>query len=122
MIPKATIVHQIKNRTRIQIPSRKNSTLFFTQAKEVLSRCGGVKKVESNPLSGTLLFLYHNNFDEIVSYAKLNKLFEIEKQTNAINPDTPRKPLFERISEFDQMIQKSTQGKWNMNTLSAKLL
>jgi len=83
MLPEAFITHFISGRVRIKVPSKKGDDAFFLSMKERFSNFPGVRAIEINPMTGSLLILH--SFDpesldvkEIKAYVELNSLFRLE--------------------------------------------
>ena len=122
MTPKAHISHQMKQRTRIRIPSHRHSVSFFTELEQKLSRHENVEKVQSNPVTASVLIIHRGDFNEIATFSKSHHLFVIEKE---IRPETPKSnepwinSIAEKITNLDQALKGSTQNRWDLPTASA---
>jgi copper chaperone CopZ len=57
MSTEARITHRTPERLRLKIPSRKGDYPYFDSLRRQLSNLPGVKSVEVNPMTGSLLFL-----------------------------------------------------------------
>lgn len=119
MIPSAYIAHQMEHRTRIRIPSRRNSISFFSGLERELSLFDGVEKVQSNPRSASVLVTHKGAFDAIASFSKSHNLFIIKKEKQSGSTEPWTYPISERISELDQRLKASTRGRWDIPTVSA---
>lgn len=53
-----TVVHALPGRVRLKIPRVKENPELARQAQEKLSQVPGIKEVEANPATGSLLILY----------------------------------------------------------------
>jgi Heavy metal associated domain 2 len=112
MLPTSVVVHDMPGRTRMRISAERNNEQFFAQAQETLMNCEGVSKVETNPLTGSILILHSSGIDEIKDFAERENLFAVQTANNS----APR-PLFKRLSialnSFDTRIAEMTEGQLN---------
>lgn len=86
MIPDARINHQTSERLRLKIPSRKGDTLYFLTLKQELSKYDGLKKIDVNHVTSSILIVHTEaDFNEIIHYAEEKKLFKIDKSVVPAN-------------------------------------
>ena len=101
----------------MRISAERNNEQFFVHAQESLKRCEGVSKVETNPLTGSILILHSSSIEEIKEFAEREALFVIQK---ANNPAT--RPLFEQVStglkSLDTRVADMTGGQINGKELA----
>lgn len=93
MLPLAHISHRTRGRVRIKIPSRKGDREYFTGLKERFSGFEGIKTIEVNALTGSMLVIHDLDSERIAGYATANNLFNLQG-ANAY----PRR-LQQRVSE-----------------------
>jgi hypothetical protein len=112
MLPTSIVAHEMPGRTRMRIPAERKNEQFFAQAEESLKRCEGVSKVETNPLTGSILILHSSSIEEIKEFAEKEDLFVIQTANNSAAP-----PLSEQIStglkSFDTRVAEMTSGRFD---------
>ncbi len=129
MLPEAFITHFISGRVRIKIPSKKGDETFFLSMKERFSNFPGVQKIETNPLTGSLLILHSFDpelldFKQIKAYTELNSLFRLEgaapgEKGASLNI---RKQFEETCQGFNEKMKGLTSGEIDLPTLAFLLL
>ncbi|MGO9611511.1 MAG: HMA2 domain-containing protein [Dissulfurispiraceae bacterium] len=79
MLPNAYISHQTMGRLRVKIPSKKGAEGYFTSLKERLLGIEGVRTVETNPLTGSVLLVHGMDVRTIAEFAAANNLFSLQE-------------------------------------------
>jgi len=77
-IPDAYLIHSIKGRTRVKIPTRKGNTVYFNYMVDKLSKFDFIEKIEANPLTGSLLVFHTGDFKKIAQKAEENQIFKLK--------------------------------------------
>lgn len=77
MVPVARMTHNIKGRMRIKVLPRKGDRGYFTSLASDLLKIDGIKNVETNPITGSVLILHETETDKIVDYANEKGLFRL---------------------------------------------
>jgi hypothetical protein len=75
-IPHAYIIHRGPGRLRVKIPSKKGDTAYFSELKKLLAHCKGVKEYETNPVTGSVLFVREVDIKAVMEFAEGNHLFK----------------------------------------------
>jgi hypothetical protein len=85
--PAAQISHLSARRLRIRVPERRRDTAFFATAAERISAWADVKRVETNPLTASIL-IHCSDTQKLFADAAVaaEDLFEIDFD-NALNSD-----------------------------------
>lgn len=129
MLPEAFITHLISGRVRIKIPSKKGDEAFFFSMKERFSNFPGVRQIEINPLTGSLLILHSYDREsldmkQINAYTELNSLFRLEG--GAPGGKGPSLNIRGRFGEtfhgFNEKTKELTGGEVDLPTLAFLLL
>ena len=76
----ATIVHQLPGRMRVRIARAQNDREFFAQVRQVFGNMQGIRSVETNYLTGSILFQYTGEPHEIEQTAAREGLFKIRRE------------------------------------------
>ena len=61
----------------MKIPSKKGDTAYFSELKKLLAHCQGVKEYETNPVTGSVLFVREVDIKAITEFAEGNHLFRL---------------------------------------------
>jgi len=77
MLPDAYLSHQTSERLRLKIPSKKGDIAYFSSLRNEFSKNQGIKGVEVNPLTGSVLFIHNANKDSITQHAEAKSLFRL---------------------------------------------
>ena len=117
MKAKAQRVHNLPGRTRFKISERRGDKAFFQEISELLRKCPSISKVESNPLTGSLLLHYLGDIDSEPIQAALNALDEIVEIELSAPPVARR--LRDDTIEVDQAIQRFSRGALDLSTATA---
>jgi len=65
-LPVAVVSHRTGGRLRIKVPSKRRDSAFFTSLAERLSAFEGVRSVEVNPLTGSVLINHESEAERII--------------------------------------------------------
>jgi Heavy metal associated domain 2 len=76
-IPHAYISHQGPGRLRVKIPSKKGDSVYFSELKKLLTQCKGVTEYETNPVTGSVLFVHGVDIKAVMEFAEGNHLFKL---------------------------------------------
>ncbi len=122
---KATIVHAIPGRVRVRLDRSLRSPVFMHTLVDALSQVEGVRRVQANPSTGSLLLLYD---PQLLSLEQLYQAARAADVTLVI-PATPAAPdsagelttLAQRINSaigrLDQTVFGFTGGTLDLRTL-----
>ncbi len=116
MLPNAFISHQSKGRMRIKVPSKKRDTRYLTELKGLISGGEGIRSVEVNPLTGSVLIIHDLDGRGITGYVKNSNLLSFE----GLNFKGREKPgIQRRITEtyqsLDNLLMTSTGGELDIS-------
>ena len=73
----SSYVHALEGRLRIKVPELKGSSLKARDIEGHLGLCPGVEEVSANPVTGSVLVMYHPRLigqDEIILALQRNRL------------------------------------------------
>ena len=79
MTPAAVIAHQLPNRTRLRIPSKRGDAPFFASLGQRLAELPGVEWARTNAVAGSVVFEHAREFDAIASDAARDGIFELQR-------------------------------------------
>jgi hypothetical protein len=99
-------------RLRLKIPARKGDPAYFTALAQAFSECPGIRNVEVNPETGSVLFLHSADPDAIVAYAEGKELFRIFE--NANRPVHVSTGVKAKYRELDEKVKRATGGEWDV--------
>jgi len=75
----AFVVHELPGRLRLRIPEKRSDSAFFAGLAERLTECPGVRSIEINALTGSIL-LFHaaeTSAVDVARYAEQAALFSV---------------------------------------------
>ena len=117
MIPKAYMSHQLESRVRLYLPFEKGNTLAFELIEEKLPECGEVERVQTNPLTGSVLIHHRRNLPEVIRFSQAHELFEVDQTLEHHQNWT--QDLMEKLGEIDKRLIAATEGDLNLASLAA---
>jgi len=120
MLPEAYISHQTPERLRIKIPSKKGDERYLTHLKELFSALEGIEAVESNSVTGSILFLHKASGERIAEYGLANNLFRL-KGLNA-SPARLQQRISGTFKGADNRLKAFTGGEIDMGGLAFLIL
>lgn len=89
----AYISHALPGRVRIKVPDRRGDTDFFSRIEDRLGGIDGIAKLQTNPLTGSILIEHHTApLDRVFEAAQREALFTLQA------PDDPGEPPPEAAS------------------------
>jgi hypothetical protein len=104
----AHIVHHIPGRLRLKVPGAKGNAIFMDQVQAALGSVDGVREIEVNPVTGSVLVHYdpeafENFHDNVHDHATRNNLF-------AVQPVEPvRRPKVTEVDEAMEALEEEAQ-------------
>lgn len=120
MLPKALIVHQIRDRVRLRINERKDDPEFFEQIRDQLVSISVIKEVEINSTTASILLLHpSSHWSEVETKLRELKLFEIVKH---IEQDPALSHLMSSVSKIEKRISDFSSGSIDLRTLAFIIL
>ncbi len=111
----AFLRHKLDGRVRIKIPSKKKNVSYFLVLKEHIYQCRGVKSVNINPTTGSVL-IHFTNFEELIIFLNKSNLLILKDNQNA--PLEFYETVSSTFSELDKLMLKVTGGKINLGSLA----
>jgi hypothetical protein len=120
-LPEAFVAHVSHGRVRIKIPAKKNDRDYFSQLKKFLEPWPGIKKVETNPLTGSVLVLHTldlKNSDEIKTVSNYSEMLGLFKVAPTETSNTPvARSLAGGFAGLNQSVKGVTAGAVDLPTL-----
>lgn len=99
---------------RVKIPSKKGDTDFFAHTTEALSGLAGVRQMETNTLTGSILFVHETETEQLLRHISERGLFILSRRTNTGGQTFIAKKVTETYQEFNRKITSSTEGFANI--------
>jgi hypothetical protein len=106
MIPEAIVCHSTPGRFRIKVPSRKGNAAYFSNLKDHFTRFAGVKEVEANAVTGSVVLLHAADIKTISVFAEEQSLFRLIKLETA-TPALSRN-VVKAFRDFDKGVKRFT--------------
>jgi hypothetical protein len=75
MLPAAHLIHRTRDRLRLRVPSRRGQTSYFEQLVDSLADLPGVERIETNPVTGSVLLSPAIDVAPLAQHAERNGLF-----------------------------------------------
>ena len=114
-LPQARIAHRMTDRVRFRIPDRKGDTDYFADAARRLADRFQPRRLEANPGTGSLLVVDEElDIDAVISFARTEKLFQLE----AVHPAPLARSATEPLRGLSAMLKESTLGHLDLPTLA----
>jgi hypothetical protein len=88
MITPAHIAHHIPGRARFLIPDKRGDAQYFAWLADEFSRIDSVRKVKTNPDTGSLTVEFTDDLSDLVQSARAHDLFSVDPD-QATQSETP---------------------------------
>jgi hypothetical protein len=112
-IPEATIKHRLPGRLRLCIPARKGDLSYFKTVETRLREVSAWKKINSSPLTGSLVIEDDTlDMDAVSDAAESNALFSVQVSAIAHKPFAKR--IVDSISGFNHWIKSLSDGSLDL--------
>jgi hypothetical protein len=115
MLPSATILHTLQDRTRFHIPSRKGDAVFFAAVEKNLASHPQVHQVIANPLTGSVLVRHNMVLADLTRYAQDQQLFTLQAEEPAAS--RVLNLASDSIDQVDHLVRRTTQGAFDLTEL-----
>lgn len=118
--PNAYLSHELPQRLRLYIPSKKNVPRYFSEIKNKLSEKHTIDGIKVNAKTGSVLIFHQSSIDDIANFAGKHHLFIIrKKQTGTIKPlSSPSRKLARKFAQIDFEINRESRGSLDLTTLT----
>jgi hypothetical protein len=114
--PSAVIVHKTGERMRIRIPEKKKDEKFFHQSAELFKGAPGVRSVQSNPLTASILLKGDlsdpNGIAEHVSSSTILRLDTAENRKIPL-----RKRIYRSFDRGNRLLKESSREELDLPLL-----
>lgn len=105
MIPEAIVCHSSPGRFRFKVPSRKGDAAYFSNLKDHFAHLDGVKEVEANALTGSVVFIHAADLKAISAFAEEHSIFRLIK----LESGTPlSRNVVKSFRDFDKRVKRFT--------------
>jgi uncharacterized protein YdcH (DUF465 family) len=118
MLPKSAISHSAYGRTRFRLASKRREDAFFARIAERLQQLDGVKRVEVNPATGSVLVHHQLPLAELTRQAQQQSLFRVDDAPAERLSDSVRR----QFSILDGEISRLTNSRLDLQDLALLLL
>jgi hypothetical protein len=114
--PAAKVVHRTSTRTRLRTRGMKGNVEYFTQIQTALRAMEGVRSVQINPLTESILIEHEKPIDPLLQEAEGRGYLQLETTEAQLPPYLER--LGHALRESDENLEQATTGKVNLDTLA----
>ena len=116
MPPVAHISHHTTGRLRIKIPSKKGDSTYLNSLKEHFSGLEGIRDLQFNPTTGSVLILHTLDNQTIAEYAKAKRIFSLTGGNSF--PDGLHLRVTETFKGMNNQVKVLTSGEINIGSLA----
>jgi hypothetical protein len=106
MIPEAVLSHTTPGRLRVKVPSRKGDAAYFSVLKEHFAHFEGVKQVEANALTSSVLLIHSADLKALAAFAEEHALFKLRKLGPQASSFSGK--FAGAFSDFDRRVKRLT--------------
>lgn len=116
MAASAYVVHRMRGRTRVRIPSQKAHPEYFAVLEKALLECPGVQGITTSAVTGSVVVQHEADLDAVVQFAADRGLFRVEP----LNPESDQllAGIHDRLGVLDAQLKDRTEGQWGLGSLS----
>lgn len=82
MTPEAYVSHRSLRRVRIKVPAKRGDETYFTRLRDSFEGCEGIKTIDVNPVTGSILFTHTIDFKILKEYAAEKNLFTLKMNSS----------------------------------------
>jgi hypothetical protein len=118
--PPARLCHSSAGRLRLRVDAHKRDDRFFAEAKRQIETWPGVRRVEVNPLTGSVLILFEESAaapGEIERRARESGLFAVESSAAERKRMPPAEAAVERVRRLDERLREWTGGAGDLRSV-----
>jgi hypothetical protein len=119
VIPTATLAHCTSDRVRLRVHAKRGDASYFDRLHEALSQCPGIRQLDVNPLTGSVVLHHSLEVDDIAGFGRANDLFELDGSPDG--GEAPLTRLRQAFAGIDGRLVESTQGRVDLATLGFAL-
>ena len=116
MLPDAHVCHRTPDRLRIKIPSRKGDEAYFSSLTAHFSGLPGIKSLQANPLTGSVLFISGIEPRRIADHGETNQLFKLRDVSPASGPLTHK--VAGDFHKLNSQVKRYTGGEIDLPGLA----
>ena len=116
--PKAHLIHRMHGRARFRIRGHRNDQGYFDTVADRMRRVPGVRDVDTNATTGSVLIQHEGGLDEVVEAmmgdSELGKLIEFVLQSPPV-----ANRLRTEIMAMDNAVQRFSGGNVDLKTVAS---
>jgi hypothetical protein len=101
-------------RIRIRIPSKKGDGDFFVHLSDVLSDIAGIRHIETNPLTGSILFIHDADTQQFLQHVRERGHFDLPSRGQRGGQTYLSQKVAETYQDLNKKITTSTEGFANI--------
>ena len=115
-LPSARITHSTNRRLRIKVPEKRRDMAFFEVVRGRLAAWQSVERVETNPLTGSILIYFSDLERLLLEAAEKNDFLDIDFGASA----PPAGPVVTRAAVRSFATSDSVLRNWTANALDMR--
>jgi hypothetical protein len=118
-LPAARITHFTTRRLRIKVPERRRDTAFFNHAADRLATWDSVERVETNPLTASILLHFSDPQRLFLEAIAENDLFDIDFEEALAQQSEPvvARTAVQSLEAANLALRRWTQNQVDMRTV-----
>jgi Heavy metal associated domain 2 len=123
-LPAARITHFTSRRLRMRVPEKRRDAVFFGLVADHLADWDSVERVETNPLTGSILIYFTDAHRLLAEAAAKNDLLEIDFDGIATGPTEPvvTRAAVRSLETADMALRRWTQNQLDVRSALFLLL
>jgi hypothetical protein len=115
-LPRGRVCHLTTGRLRVKIPEKRNDPAFFDRVEERLCSWNSVDRVETNPLTGSVLVFFSDLAQLFFDHQSSNDLFSIDPDDFVAETAGLAEHAVGFFECADKRVQDWTGGAANLRT------
>ena len=119
-LPEGRVVHLSQGRLRVRIPEKRRDEAFFKLVEERLRLWQSIERVETNPLTGSVLVHFSDLGALFAENAMRNDLFTVNLDELRAEHDKPRQAVTawarQRWANADKLLRRWTDGSTDLRS------
>lgn len=114
-LPTAHVVHSLRGRTRLRVPSQKGNREFFVAIEQILGADQQVAYIATNPKTGSILIHHRNELVELDHFVRSRGLFTVQREMPS--PERALSGAALHLDRLDRVLRRNTHGAFDLDEL-----
>jgi hypothetical protein len=114
--PAIRIVHRTLSRTRLRTRGMRGNSAYFWQLRDALEEMQGVRNVQVNPLTESILIEHDVPVDPLLRAAEQRGYLQLD--VGPVDEESYLVRIGRALSDGDQRMKQATSGRVDLDTLA----